>query len=272
MNESYLFYRDIWVNNFLDGDEQMKLLNLLDSADEDLIVNIVQRLTLANIGLVHRAVKEFMRHNDKIPYDDLMSLGILGTINAIEKYDSSKGKISTYIYACAKRNLKEFAKSNSAIKIEKHFYNKISSYNRCIDQYYVKNGSKPSLQFIKENTGLSDVDILLIETTNVNSVSLSEPIDDDMTLIDCVESDGSSIQQIIELKELKSILRKNLLKLSDVEIKILCCRYGLYSNVPMTQEEVARMMNCSHQNVSRLERKALTKLRNVKALKNAYYA
>jgi RNA polymerase sigma factor (sigma-70 family) len=273
MEESYLFYRNIWVKNFLDGFEQMKLLDLLDGADEDLVVNIVKRLTLANIGLVHRAVKEFMIRNDRIPYEDLMSLGILGTMNAIEKYDSSKGiKLSTFIYACVKRSLKEFEKENSAVNIEKHFYNKISSYNKCLDQYYVKNGNNPSLKYIKDNTGLSDVDILLIQTTHTDFVSLSEPLDDDLTLMDCIESDASSIQQIIELKELKGILRKNLLKLSDVEIKILCCRYGLGSSRAMTQEEVAKMMNCSHQNVSRLERKALTKLRGFKELRKAYYA
>ena len=273
MEESYLFYRDIIAKYYLDSKEQMKLLELLNSDDCNMRIDIIQRLTLANVGLVNKAVKEFMKHNDRIPYDDLMSLGILRTISVIEKYDASKGrKLSTFIYICVKRCLKEFEKDNSAVNIEKHFYTKISSYNKCINKYYSENGSNPSLKYIKDNTGLSDLDILLIQTTYTDSVSLSEPIDDDVELIDCIASEGTPIQQIIELKELRSVVRENLSKLSADEIKILCYRYGLDSDRVMTQQEVAKLMKCSHQNVSRLERKALTKLRSFKSLRKIYYA
>lgn len=272
MEESYIFYRDICINNYLSNDEQLELMKFVSCDDDVLRGDAIKKLTLANIGLVHKAVSDFMWHNDKIPYDDLMSLGVLGILNSIDKYDSSKGKISTFIYTCVRRNLKEFEKSNSVVSIEKHFYSKMSSYVKCIDQYYKKNGNCPSLNYIKDTTGLSDLDILLIQTTHTDSISLSEPIDDDITLMDCVVDEGSSIQKIVELRELKSILRKNLSKLSDVEIKILSCRYGLDNNEPMTQDEVAKLFNYSHQNISRLEHKALTKLKKIKDLKKYYYA
>jgi len=273
MEESYLFYRDICTKYYLDSEEQMELVELLNNDDGSMRVSIVQRLTLANVGLVHKAVKEFMKHNDRIPYDDLMSLGILGTINVIEKFDPSKGKkLSTFIYICVKRYLKEFEKDNSAVKIEKHFYTKMSSYNKCINHYYSQTGSNPSLKYIKDNTGLSDLDIFLIQTTHTDSVSLSEPIEDDSTMMDCIASEEIPIQQIIELKELKKVLYENLGKLTDDEIKILSYRYGLGSSRILTLQEIANIMKCSHQNVSRLERKALTKLKKFKSLRKIYYA
>lgn len=268
MEESYLFYRDICDRYYLDNDEQMRLVNLLNS-DDSMRVSIVQRLTLANVGLVHKAVKEFMKYNQNIPYDDLMSLGILGTINVIEKFDVSKGrKLSTFIYVCVRRYLKEFEKDNSAVRIEKHFYTKMSSYNKCINKYYSENGSKPSLKYIKDNTGLSDLDIFLIQTTYTDSVSLDEPMEDDFSLMDCVVSEDTPIQQIIELKELKKVLYDNLSKLTDDEVKVLHYRYGL----EMKLREIAELMECSSQNVSRLERKALNKLKKVKSLRKIYYA
>ena len=273
MEESYLFYRDIIAKYSLDSKEQNRLLELLNSNDCKMRVDIIQRLTLANVGLVHKAVIDFMKHNNKISYDDLMGLGILRIIEVIEKYDASKGrKLSTFLYPCIKRYLKEFEKGNSTVNIEKHFYNKMSSYNKCINKYYSEKGSTPSLKYIKDNTGLSDLDILLIQTTHTDSVSLSEPLDDDVEMIDCIASDGTPIQQIIELKELRRVVRENLSKLSADEIKILCYRYGLDRDREMTQQEVAKLMKCSHQNVSRLERKALTKLSKFKSLRKIYYA
>ncbi len=271
MEESYSLYRDISVNYFLSNIEQMNLIKLLNSNDCNYRNTVVWKLVLANIGLVHRAVIVFLKHSNKVEYRALMSLGILGAIKAIEKYDYSKGKLSTYIYSSVKRNLKEFEKENKAVNIEKHFYSKISIYNDCINEFYLKNGCIPSLSYIKDHTGLRDSDILLIQSTYDDAISLSEPIEDDVTLVDCIACEDSSVQEIVELRELKRIVAENLKKLSDVEIKILSYRYGLDNNKPMTQDEVAKLFNYSHQNISRLERKALTKLKKFKDLKKYYY-
>lgn len=269
MKESY---KNICINNCLSYEEQMKLVKLLDCDDINLRNIVIWKLVLTNIGLVKKAVLVFFRHSDKFEYDDLMSLGILGAINAIKKYDSSKGKLSTYIYCSVKRSIREYYKKSSIVDIELHFYSKISNYTKFVDQYYIKYGDMPSLNYIKANTGLSGTDISLIQSMCFDSVSLSDKTDDEISLMDNLPSTGSSIQEIVELRELKRILIKSLDKLSDVEVKILCCRYGLGNNEPMTQEEVAKIINCSHQNISRLERKALSKLKNSKELEKAYYA
>ena len=93
-------------------------------------------------------------------------------------------------------------------------------------------------------------------------------MEDDFSLMDCVVSEDTPIQQIIELKELKKVLYDNLSKLTDDEVKVLHYRYGL----EMKLREIAELMECSSQNVSRLERKALNKLKKVKSLRKIYYA
>ena len=101
MKESY---RNIYIfnNNFLSNEEQMKLLELLYSDDDDLKNIVAWKLVLANIGLIHDVVMGFLKHNCKVDYDDLMSLGIIGAFRSIDKYDSSKGKLSTFLSSCVK--------------------------------------------------------------------------------------------------------------------------------------------------------------------------
>jgi RNA polymerase sporulation-specific sigma factor len=49
--------------------------------------------------------------------------------------------------------------------------------------------------------------------------------------------------------------------LSPREREIICMRYGLDGQSPLTQKEVARMLGISRSYVSRIEKKALGKLR-----------
>ena len=251
----------------------MRLVELLNSEDVNLRVSIVQRLTLANVGLVHNVVIEFMKHNQNIPYDDLMSLGILEIIKKIEKYDSSKGiMLSTFIYSCVKRCLKEFDKGNKPVCIEKHFYSKISSYNKCVNKYFNQNGNNPSIEYIKGHTDLSEGDILLIQCLSYSTISLYESKNDDISLIDSIPSYDSSVQDIIELNELiekTNCILKN--QLTYNEYFVLMYRYGLNGAKVKTQKQIAKTLGCTHQNVSRIEGSAIKKLKKSKELFGYYY-
>lgn len=98
-------------------------------------------------------------------------------------------------------------------------------------------------------------------------VSLYEPIGTDhegneISLFDIIESDDKSIESQCELQE-------DLIRLSDVinkeltsrEYEIIKMRYGLMGEEEVTQREVARIMGISRSYVSRIEKRALEKLK-----------
>ncbi|MBQ2264945.1 MAG: RNA polymerase sporulation sigma factor SigK [Oscillospiraceae bacterium] len=97
---------------------------------------------------------------------------------------------------------------------------------------------------------------------------MNEPIDVDkdgnaLTLMDIIE-DGTDIEKDVEL----SIHQKQLYRflgqcLDERELEIIVHRYGLYGNAPLTQKEVAKKLDISRSYVSRLEKAALKKLRNM---------
>lgn len=102
---------------------------------------------------------------------------------------------------------------------------------------------------------------------NSREVSLYEPIGMDkegnqIKLIDVVESDEPLLADIVELnKNIQHLYEAIPTLLDDREGFIICKRYGLYNVKPLTQREIADALGISRSYVSRIEKKAINKLR-----------
>lgn len=98
-----------------------------------------------------------------------------------------------------------------------------------------------------------------------NEVSLDEPMDQDgdgnsLALMDVLSSNDDNLEQI-ELSDHSRLLANALHVLDEREREIISLRYGLDGHLPMTQREVAKLHGISRSYVSRIEKKALQKLR-----------
>ena len=97
-------------------------------------------------------------------------------------------------------------------------------------------------------------------------VYLNEPIgkdkdDNEITLLEILETDDRSIEDEIDLKlKTKKLFEKMKIVLKDREKTILELRFGLNGHAPKTQNEIAKMLGISRSYVSRIETKAINKL------------
>ncbi len=97
-------------------------------------------------------------------------------------------------------------------------------------------------------------------------VYLNEPIgkdkdDNEITLLEILETDDRSIEDEIDLKlKTKKLFEKMKKVLKDREKTILELRFGLNGHAPKTQNEIAKMLGISRSYVSRIETKAINKL------------
>lgn len=82
----------------------------------------------------------------------------------------------------------------------------------------------------------------------------------DITLIDVIPSNEMPLDEQLEKKDNLTSLLKFLKVLNERELEILTLRYGLNNSEEFTQREVARHYNISRSYVSRIEKRALTKL------------
>ncbi|MBR3629187.1 MAG: RNA polymerase sporulation sigma factor SigK [Oscillospiraceae bacterium] len=101
---------------------------------------------------------------------------------------------------------------------------------------------------------------------HLTDISMNEPAMTDkdgntLTLMDTLE-DGTNLEEQVDLAIHTELLYRFLQEsLDERELEILTHRYGLYGHAPLTQREVARALGISRSYVSRLEKKALAKLR-----------
>ncbi|HCJ09518.1 MAG TPA: RNA polymerase subunit sigma-70 [Lachnospiraceae bacterium] len=168
-----------------------------------------------NLRLVAHIVKKY--NNFERDLDDLISIGTIGLIKAINTYDIEKGnRLVTYASRCIENEL---------------------------------------LMMLRQERKCS------------KELSLYEPIGTDkegneINLLDIVECDNNDIAEHIILEDNIALLYHTLLTLLDErERKVLTLRYGLYGIQPLTQREVASALDISRSYVSRIEKKALNKLR-----------
>lgn len=103
---------------------------------------------------------------------------------------------------------------------------------------------------------------------SAGDVYISEPIETDkdgntLTLIDLMD-DGKDINQQVDMMIYSEQLLRFIDKcLTKREKKIIVMRYGLYGTLSRTQNEVAEILDISRSYVSRIEKKALEKLRKM---------
>lgn len=98
-----------------------------------------------------------------------------------------------------------------------------------------------------------------------HEVSLDEPIDQDgdgnaLALMDVLSSNDDALEQV-ELSDRNALISRALYVLDRREREIIALRYGLGGHLPLTQREVAQLHDISRSYVSRIEKKALRKLR-----------
>ncbi|MCM1578109.1 MAG: RNA polymerase sporulation sigma factor SigK [Ruminococcus sp.] len=102
---------------------------------------------------------------------------------------------------------------------------------------------------------------------SARDVYLDDPVDTDkdgnsMSLMDIISEDDNMVDKIdtmIKTRQLYGFVESCL---DEREKQIIRLRYGLYGTVPMTQREVADKLHISRSYVSRIEKKALEKLRD----------
>ncbi|MBQ7096012.1 MAG: RNA polymerase sporulation sigma factor SigK [Clostridia bacterium] len=100
-----------------------------------------------------------------------------------------------------------------------------------------------------------------------NDVNISDPIDTDgegnsLTFMDVVYEDENFAEEL-DLKINCRKLYQYIEKIPEREKRILIMRYGLYNTIPMTQKKVAEKLGISRSYVSRIETKAIKRLKEL---------
>ena len=199
--------------------------------------------------------------------DDLISIGSMGLIPAIEKFDlTSTHKFSTYATYWIKQAIRrEIINQNRAVRVPANVqetYNKIRKATETLRQVL---GHEPSKQQIAKAVGLTAKEVEEITSFFMEPISTDTTLtDEDETTVGDLIADENSIDPIdaIYSVELKTMVSTVLNTLPEKEREVIKLRFGIDGHPQRSLEEVGAILGYSREWIRRIEERALIKLRN----------
>ena len=254
MREKNLLYKRM-LNRY-----QQTLLDLQQAKNE---------LTQANLRLVVSIAKRYA--NRGLSFLDLIQEGNLGLIQAMVKFDYTKGfKFSTYAsWWIRAAILRAFAEKSRTIRIPNYLFEIKGKLMKSFKDLVKKLGREPTPQELSKDSGIPLHDVEKILNLIEEPISLDMSIgEEDSTLEDLIPDDKSlSPSDSLLEKDLTDQIRKLLSGLSPREEKILRLRFGIGEDGECTLEEIGRQFGLSRERIRQIEAKALERLRDPKRYK-----
>ena len=199
--------------------------------------------------------------------DDLISIGSMGLIPAIEKFDlTSTHKFSTYATYWIKQSIRrEIINQNRAVRIPANVqetYNKIRKATGALRQAL---GHEPTKHQVAKAVGLTAKEVEEITSFFMEPISTDTTLtDEDETTVGDLIADENSIDPIdaVYSVELKTMVSAVLDTLPEKEREVIKLRFGIDGHPQRSLEEVGAILGYSREWIRRIEERALIKLRN----------
>ncbi|GAB4466615.1 MAG: hypothetical protein OHK0029_38050 [Armatimonadaceae bacterium] len=220
------------------------------------------QLVLYHQRLVRSIAVRFLGAGEAL--EDLIQVGNIGLINALDRYDPSQGtRFSTYATPTILGEIKRhFRDRTTAIKVPRWLQEMHQAARRTSQILTQELGHSPSVADIADRLGVTEEEIVqaLESGEAANLVSLDTHLDqhspyDAASLLDLVGDMDTTLREF----ETYGDLRLALDALAPREREVISLRFF----DEMSQAKIARKMNISQMHVSRLQQKALKNLREI---------
>lgn len=211
-----------------------------------------EQALLENNGLIWSVVRRY--YGRGVEPDDLYQLGCLGFLKAIQGFDPEFGtQFSTYAVPKIAGEIRRFLRDDGPVKVSRGLKERGAAIRGARARLAADLGREPTLSELAEATDLSPEDIAAAETAIEPVVSLQAETGEDGLTLEGMLTAGNEEEGMVE----RITLRAAIDALPEREQQVLLLRY--YKG--LTQMNTARVLGVSQVQVSRLERRALDRLR-----------
>lgn len=213
-------------------------------------INSRDKFIESNLPLVHSLCKRFIGRG--IEYDDLYQAGCIGLVKATDGFDEDRGLcFSTYAVPVILGEIRRMFRDGGSVKVSRSLKELSLKIVRAKSTLELKLSREPTAQELAIELGVMPEDIIEAQMASQPTLSLTYDSDDGVK-----ESDVAVLGPEEELTN-KLILERAFLHLDKLEQEIVRCRYFEY----LTQNETAAKLGMTQVQISRSEKKILSKLR-----------
>lgn len=215
-----------------------------------------EALVEENAGLIWSVARRFMGRGTEP--DDLYQLGCLGFLKAVEGFDLEYGtQFSTYAVPKIAGEIRRFLRDDGAVKVSRSLKEQAATIKATRSRLTSALGREPTIQEVSRQTGLTPEEIALAETATAATESIQRETGEEGFSLENILTDTESEERMVE----KIALRQAIAALPERERQVIQLRY-FHS---LTQQRVAKVMGVSQVQVSRIEKKAISQLRELMA-------
>ena len=213
-------------------------------------------LVSGNLKLVLSILRKVNSKNENL--DDLFQIGCVGLVKAIDNFDLSHNvKFSTYAVPMILGEIKRYLRDNSSIRVSRSTKDLAYKAIKLKEEYFMEYGEELSVEDIAKKLDVTIYDVVFALESLKDPVSMFEPIYNDggdtIYLYDQLEDKrrtGSLVEDKLATNDAVNSLKEK-------EQFILNERYI----IGKTQMEIAKDMDISQAQVSRLEKNAIKQLK-----------
>ncbi len=225
----------------------LDLLALAREGDEAAAARVLEE----NSGLIWAVVRRY--YGKGVEPEDLYQLGCLGFLKAVRGFDVSYGtQFSTYAVPKIAGEIRRHLRDNGLIKVGRTLKEQGISIYAARERLRVRLGREPVLSELSAETGLTPEEIAVAELAAAPPDSLQQENADGLTLESTLAS-AATEEHLVE----RIALRAAIDALPDREKRTILLRF--YKG--LTQQQCAKILGVSQVQVSRLEKRAIEKLR-----------
>lgn len=213
------------------------------------------RMVEENMGLVYSIARRFL--NRGYDAEDLTQIGAIGLIKAVKKFNPEFNvQFSTYAVPMITGEIKRFLRDDGAVKISRTLKENAMKGWRCEELLRRKLNRQPTINEISKESGIDAESLIEALEAATPPESIYESVydngDKEIRLLDTIT--GEEIEDgVINKVMIDDILSR----LTEREKEIILLRYFRGK----TQSEIAKIIGVSQVQISRIEKKAIERIR-----------
>lgn len=211
-------------------------------------------LVTENSGLIWSVARRFIGRGTES--DDLYQLGCLGFLKAVDGFNLEYGtQFSTYAVPKIAGEIRRFLRDDGAVKVSRSLKEQAMTIKIARNHLATALGREPTLQEISRQTGFTPEEIALAENATAATESIQRECGEEGFSLENILTDTESEEKMVE----RIALTQAISRLPEREEMVIRLRYFH----ALTQERVAKVLQVSQVQVSRIEKKALGHLREL---------